>query len=298
MDTPIDFTIKKGFTNFGNTCFYNATLQSIFRCEELIERLKNYEPAKDPNKLLKYLRTTIQDYYLKPEVIGDFGPSLLLRSYREMNQNYMYGSQDCSLECLTYFLDNFIEASKLENINIAELFDCNLKSKITCGECATVSVSNANEKVIILPIKNETTYEGSMKSFLSEEKLTDDNLYDCEKCKKKVSATKKLVIKNSPKYLYVALKRFEFNYIKELNKIRASKIDTDISMPCVTTINNFEYQLKGCIYHMGSLNGGHYVYYHRIDNQWILFDDKQIRNVNTINDIINKGYVYLYERTN
>ena len=27
MNDDIDFNIKKGFTNFGNTCFYNATLQ-------------------------------------------------------------------------------------------------------------------------------------------------------------------------------------------------------------------------------------------------------------------------------
>jgi ubiquitin C-terminal hydrolase len=295
MDIPIDYSVKKGFINFGNTCFYNATLQSIFRCEELIDKLKNYKPENDPIKLLKYLKITIEDYYLKPDV-KEVPPSLLLRSYREMNQNYMYGSQDCSLECLTYFLDNFIEASKLENISIAELFDCNLKSEIRCSECNTVSVSNANEKVIILPIKNETTYEGSIKTFLSDEKLTEDNLYNCEKCKKKVIANKKLIIKNTPKYLFVALKRFEFNYIKQLNKIKASKIDKDIIMPNTTTINNCEYQLKGCIYHMGSLNGGHYVYYHKFDNQWVIFDDNRIKNIDTINDIVNKGYVYLYER--
>ena len=292
VSDQIDFSIKKGFTNFGNTCFYNATLQSIFRCSELMTKLKSTESQ---NKLLRYLKITINDYYHKPEV-NEIGPSLLLRSYRDMNQNYIGGMQDCARECLTYFLDNFNEASKLENINISELFDCNLKSEITCSECNTVSESNANEKVIVLPVKNETTYEGAINTFLSDEKLTNENMYDCEKCKKKVIANKKLIIKKTPEYLFIALKRFEFEYIKEFNKIKSSKLNSDILMPNITVINNIAYQLKGCIYHMGNLNGGHYVYYHKFDDKWFEFDDSNIRIQNNNENIINKGYIYLYER--
>jgi len=289
---PIDFSIKKGFTNFGNTCFYNATLQSIFRCSKLIEALKS---QKSSIQLLKFLKTTIDDYYLNPKWIV-IGPSLLLRSYRDMNKNYRGGTQDCARECLSYFLDNFYEASKLENINISELFDCNLMSKITCLECNTVSESNANEKVIVLPIKNESTFDGAINTFLSDEKLSDDNLYYCEKCKKKVNANKKLIIKKTPEYLYISLKRFEFEYIKEMNKIKASKINSDITMPKITTINNIGYQLIGCIYHMGNISGGHYVYFHNFNNKWIVFDDENINDYNNIEGIINKGYIYLYER--
>jgi len=288
----IDFNIKKGLTNFGNTCFYNATLQSIFRCSKLISRLKSTESK---NKLLRYLKITIEDYYYKPEV-SEIGPSLLLRSYREMNENYVHGTQDCARECLTYFLDNFNEASKLENINISELFDCNLKSEITCLECNTVSESNANEKVIVLPVKNENTYESAINTFLGDEKLTNENMYYCEKCKKKVIANKKLIIKKTPEYLFIALKRFEFEYIKEFNKIKSSKINSDILMPNITIINNIGYQLKGCIYHMGNLNGGHYIYYHKFDDKWHVFDDSNISIQNNTENIINKGYIYLYER--
>jgi ubiquitin C-terminal hydrolase len=131
----IDPNIKKGFTNFGNTCFYNATLQCLFRCIKLMNKLKDYKQPVEiladgttivkptSHKLLKYLQITIEDYYLKPQV-EEIGPVLLLRSYREMNQNYIGGTQDCARECLSYFIDNFIDASKKEDIHIAELFDC------------------------------------------------------------------------------------------------------------------------------------------------------------------------------
>ena len=121
-------------------------------------------------------------------------------------------------------------------------------------------------------------------------------MYYCEKCKKKVIANKKLIIKKTPEYLFISLKRFEFEYIKELNKIKSSKINSDILMPNITVINNIGYQLKGCIYHMGNLNGGHYVYYHKFDDKWHVFDDSNISIQSNNENIINKGYIYLYER--
>jgi ubiquitin C-terminal hydrolase len=35
-----------------------------------------------------------------------------------------------------------------------------------------------------------------------------DDLYDCEKCKKKSKATKKLSLTTTPNYLMIALKKF------------------------------------------------------------------------------------------
>jgi len=292
-DRTIDFTLTKGFTNFGNTCFYNATLQSIFRCEELINTLKNYEGE---NQLLRYLKITINDYFLKPNV-ETIGPVLLLRSYKQMNSSFIHGTQSDGEECLTYFLDNFEMATKTEGINITDLFDCKLASKLTCPICNYESeVKNVPEKIITLPIKNFNNFNDAFTHFLSDEILDDDNKWDCEKCKIKVAAKKKLIIQGSPKYLFIALKRFEHEWIKQINRVRTTKITNDITMPMDVKLNNVNYKMKGCIFHMGGLGGGHYVYFNKINDKWIIFNDENISEVNNENDIINKGYVYLYEK--
>ena len=213
-----------------------------------------------------------------------------------MNENYVSGTQADGEECLTYFLDNFIMATNKEGIDIAPLFDCKLASKLKCPECNYESEMNVPEKLITIPIKNFNNYNDAMNSFLSDEVLDDNNKWECETCKKKVSAIKKLIIRSTPKYLFLALKRFEYEYIKERNQIKTTKINSDIFMPDTILINNVNYKMKGSIFHMGGLNGGHYVYYHKINNQWKLFNDSTVSDHSNDPDIINKGYVYLYER--
>jgi ubiquitin C-terminal hydrolase len=292
---PIDFNITKGFTNLGNTCFYNSTLQSIFRCEDLITTLRNYEGQ---NKLLRYLKITIEDYFLKPNV-HEIGPSLLLRSFDQMNPNFVLGTQADAEECLTYFLDNFEMATKTEGINITPLFDCSLASQVTCPTCNSSSINNASEKLITIPIKNYDNFNNAYNHFLADETLDDDNKWLCEKCNVKVAAKKRLIIRGRPKYLFIELKRFEHEWIKQFNKTKTTKITNDILMPDNIQMENIQYTIKGCIFHMGGVNGGHYIYYNLVNNKWVKFNDENISDVineNEINDIKNKGYVYLYEK--
>ena len=83
---------------------------------------------------------------------------------------------------------------------------------------------------------------------------------------------------------------------EEKNQIKTSKIDNDVLMPNNITINNKNYEMKGSIHHAGSLNGGHYVYFHKFNDIWTIFNDENITDDMNERTIINKGYIYLYEK--
>lgn len=329
-NTSINPTINKGFNNpfrdhhgkmYFNTCFFNSTLQSLFKCTDFISQLRNYSGE---SKLLKFLKITIEDYYLKPSV-EVIGPLLLIRSYGDINPNFEVGVQDDAHECLGHFLDHFYEVTKKEGINISDLFDCYLVSNLKCTKCDYESEKTETQKLITLPIvsadrsKTYTNFEDALNDFLSEEILTDDDKIICEKCNSikknesliqspeqeqkivnhtiiKVDAKKKLMIKGTPKYLYIGLKRFLNEYNKELKRATSSKLNHDVLMPNNISLNGATYAMKGSIHHMGGLGGGHYVYFHKFGNSWTLFNDSTISSDNSSDSIIKRGYVYLYER--
>jgi ubiquitin C-terminal hydrolase len=320
LNTAINPTINKGFNNpfrdhngkmYFNTCFFNSTLQSLFKCTDFISQLRNYSGE---SKLLKFLKITIEDYYLKPSV-EVIGPLLLIRSYAEINPNFEVGVQDDAHECLGHFLDHFYEVTKKEGINISDLFDCHLVSSLKCTKCDYESEKTETQKLITLPIvsadrsKTYTNFEDALNDFLSEEILTDDEKIICEKCNSikneqnivshpiiKVDAKKKLMIKGTPKYLYIGLKRFLNEYNKELKRATSSKLNHDVLMPDNILINGATYTMKGSIHHMGGLGGGHYVYFHKFENSWTLFNDSSISSDSPSDSIVKRGYVYLYER--
>jgi ubiquitin carboxyl-terminal hydrolase 9/24 len=65
-----------------------------------------------------------------------------------------------------------------------------------------------------ISVKNQKSIQQSLNSFIQGEMLEGDNAYYCEKCDKKVDTLKRTCIKKMPRYLILALRRFEFDYDK------------------------------------------------------------------------------------
>ena len=63
-----------------------------------------------------------------------------------------------------------------------------------------------------VPVKNKKTMHESLTAFIQGDMLEGDNAYHCAKCDKKVDTLKRTCIKELPKFLYISLKRFEFDF--------------------------------------------------------------------------------------
>ena len=80
---------------------------------------------------------------------------------------------------------------------------------------------------------------------------------------------------------------------------RSSKNDDDIEIPTTLKLpTGIEYKLRGSVHHMGSINGGHYIYnYNKNKNEnfkdWICLDDSGV-STKDVSSMINHGYIFLY----
>ena len=112
--------------------------------------------------------------------------------------------------------------------------------------------------------------------------LDGDNAYLCERCNKKVSAVKRVSLKKLPDYLFVTLKRFEFDYekmmklkvndycefplnlkLKEYSRqfLRRQESSKAIEEEEELPEEYFSYVLKGMVVHLGYADSGHYYSY-------------------------------------
>eukprot|EP00731_Ephydatia_muelleri_P021787 Em0014g378a len=129
--------------------------------------------------------------------------------------------------------------------------------------------------------------------------LSEDNKWNCPKCKK-VRATKKFDIWKWPKILIVHFKRFSFG------RFRRSKIESLIRFPikdCDLSdfrINPDEpspvYDLFAVSNHYGGMGGGHYTAYAKNSNtgNWYVFNDSHVEQVPEDRVVSSAAYVLFF----
>ena len=176
-------------------------------------------------------------------------------------------------------IENCLKNTKYKYI-IDNIFTGKTCSSVICEKCKTVSNRFENFYNLTLEVKNISNLYESLEKLIEPEKIEQ---FNCEKCKEKVTISKRTSLAKLPNVLFVHLKRFYMNYEVE----RTEKINSKFEFPNTLNLKKFcaeeiyknnndgkayetdeiypkeeqyyEYELKGINVHLGNAQGGHYI---------------------------------------
>jgi len=150
--------------------------------------------------------------------------------------------------------------------------------------------------------------------FTSPERLDENNMWYCSKCKEHVRAMKTMELWRIPNILIIHLKRFEYRH-----GFRRDKLDTLVEFP-LNGLDMSSYQASydktsfvdesveatfdcfAVANHFGRMGFGHYTAFARQFDEkgsfgeWTLFDDSRVRSVDDAEVVSPAAYVLFYRR--
>lgn len=230
--------------------------------------------------------------------------TILINNVRKyMNDNY---EDTVKLKAITHW-QKYLDkngCSFLTDLMCGQYF-----SNIRCEQCGSQSPSfDVFMGVISVPIPEagESTLEECLAEFSKEEHLYGENKYNCEVCKEKTNAVKKMWLFELPPVLIIQLKRFKNTgnlLMKNSSKVKFPIKDLTLSKNmCEFNRDHSKYDLCAITQHTGSIHGGHYIAYglNPINKKWYIFDDDSVAHVpesDLEGEIItNNSYVLYYQK--
>lgn len=189
---------------------------------------------------------------------------------------------------------------------IVELFHGQYCIKTECPMCQYKSYTFDPFTCVSLDLhENITTLKGCLERYITPELLDNDNLWECDKCKENVHATRKVMFWRLPKYLIIQLKRFK--RIKVNNRVGFTKLDHLIHFDEDMSLKDYihperaikgNYKLYAVSNHIGGLQGGHYYSYCKSNDNWVNFNDAQVSYMSNNSSIVTPNAYLLFYKLN
>ena len=299
-----------GLKNLSSICYMNSVLQQFFMIPLFRNAILSLPIPKDldenkednDNLLFQLIRMF---YYLNYSDKGDYNPKYFVFSFKDYEGNPTRIDIQCDAQ---EFLSRFIEKVEECLKNDKQQFLCNnilggttlQQVKCTNPECGNISERKENINFLSVDIKNVGNIDQCLNKFTKEETIED---YHCEKCNKKITHIKHVLIDKIPNILIIHLQRIAFSY----ETFNMEKINTHITFEKTLNIKRYtvnkenpeipseyyDYDLQGILIHSGTAQYGHY--YSIILNTeayseyWYKFNDSQVNSVD-YNTIISDAY--------
>ncbi|KAL5475916.1 hypothetical protein EMCRGX_G025794 [Ephydatia muelleri] len=338
-----------GLKNAGATCYMNAVLQQLYTIPYVRKSvLALNSPADDLLKeeeewkrKVALARNPIQssDNELSPsssetnrkdtnrkvimQVQSVFGhllegklqyhvPEGFWRDFRLWGEQVNLREQYDAFEffnCLVENLDEGLKAYGSQQLLSNALGGSFADQKI-CKECPHRYSREEQFTALNIDIRNKEHLFESLDAFVKGDLLEGANAYHCEKCDKKVNTVKRLCIKKLPKILVIQLKRFDYDWEREMSvkfndyfefprefdmapytASRLAEIEgeaisdssgTEKERAPEESTQSTKYVLRGIVVHSGQASGGHYYSFVHIRPsgssayKWYKFDDGEV----------------------
>jgi len=277
--------MEKGFNNIGNSCFFNSALQLL--------KIPLY------NIITKYQLSLSSNNDIYNSIIDLFNSiyndSNYNSSYKSLyiffmtKFKYSIFSQQDSSEVIQFILDtinDILPTKKNTCIAWNQIISCNLCNKYKIYNTQydnilysyTLNTSNSNNKYM--------EFENFLQETLNQTNITNSD-FKCN-CNNSNNIYIQHAITHLPQYLFINIARYNNSIHKNSTSLEIANI-FNITTPVnlIDKINNSNnnynnniYKLIGIVVHHGnSLNGGHYITYLKINNNWKLFNDNHVSDI-------------------
>ena len=263
-----------GLKNLSCLCYINSVIQQFFMIplfQNAILSLPidpSLKEEDDNDNLLFQLEKMF--YYLKNSEKQYYNPQFFVFSFKDYDGNPTNINVQCDAQ---EFLSRLIEKIEESLKNTSQKFLCGnifggttlQQVKCTNPECGNISERKENINYLSLDIKGNHNVIECLDKFIVDEKIED---YHCEKCDKKITNIKNVLIDKIPNILIIHLQRIAFSYetfnMEKINSIITFEPNLNIKKYTINRDNNdipseyFDYELHGVLIHSGTAQYGHY----------------------------------------
>jgi ubiquitin C-terminal hydrolase len=325
-----------GFSNLGNTCFFNSALQCLLRVRPLVdyclgpefsEQLNRRNPHGSKGRIASAFRQ------LAETMSGESGPSVnpsslhseVCSRYRRFGNFGQHDAQELLVSLLDAIHEDLNQAAEAggglpkkelssepdawevhlaRNASpVVDWFHGCLGSSIECPKCGFKKLVRDPFEILSVAIPNRwggsVTLRSCLEAFEEREVLDRNNQWRCDKCNQLVQATKQMGIHECSKILIVHLKRFEETGYSMRKITTAVDYDDRLDMGQFTTgRNGGTYILTGAVFHSGTMAGGRYTsaVLDQSEDQWYYYNDSHASAVSRSEAHSSSAYILFYER--